>query len=325
MKPMITVLASLFLACLSQNALASQVFLFPYFDSNGENGVYLAWSADGRQFHAVNHARPIFVPPAWRGQALTRDPSIVYGAGKYHMVWTSNWGGNCLGYAWSPDLVTWSAPRRIEPFPEGAEQPKNVWAPELLVDQVAGDFKIIWSSTLPSELADQDGSEDTHGNDHRIYYLATKDFESFTEPKLAYQDENYSVIDAQVTWDADHQQWLMALKPEVPPERDGKNIRLAVSPKEIKPESFGGTTPPVVGPGASVSGKDWAEGPSLVHHNNQWLLYWDTYGSGRYSLATSTYLKTWHDETDQLRMPTRHPRHGTVFLADPATVGWDLK
>lgn len=325
MRTVALLIVALATLAVSSDGRTEEVVLFPYFDSNGENGVYLCWSKDGREFHPVNQGRAVFVPPAWKGQSLTRDPSIVFDDGRFHMVWTTNWAGGVLGYAWSPDLETWSAPKTIRPFPSGSEQPKNVWAPELLRDHVAGDWKIIWSSTLPSELADGDGSEDTHGNDHRMYYIATKDFTEFSAPELAFQDEGYSVIDAQVAWDEANDRWVMALKKELPASSDGKNIRFAFSPRKIAPASFGDATQPVVGPGAEIGGPHKAEGPSLLHYGGQWLLYWDSYGAKHYSLATSPDLVGWQDETKRLRLPARHPRHGTMFVAPSESVGWDLE
>ena len=124
-----TVVSLVFIAGLpSSLAVGEQALLFPYFNSNGENGVFLAWSEDGRTFYEVNQGKPIFTPPKWDdGQHLTRDPSIVYHDGMFHMVWTSNWSGRWLGYSSSPDLIDWSKPKQIQPFPEGHEQPKNVW------------------------------------------------------------------------------------------------------------------------------------------------------------------------------------------------------
>lgn len=307
------------------SAVGDEVLLFPTFDSNGENGVFLLWSEDGLTFHSANEGRPIFTPPQWEeGQHLTRDPSIVYRDGLFHMVWTTNWNGRWLGYASSPDLKEWSEPRQVQPFPEGKEQPKNVWAPEVFWDHVAGDYKIVWSSTLPSELADGDGSEDTHGYDHRMYYVSTSDFETFTEPALLFEDLGYSVIDAQVAWDPAGERWVMTLKKEVPPSEGGKNIRLAFSAAEITPESFGDPTEPVVGLGTSIVGRDGAEGATLLRWNDQWRLYWDSYGARHYSMASSDDLSEWTDRTKELRFPTGHPRHGTMLRAERGLVSPEL-
>ncbi len=311
-------------------ANAQDVLLFPYFDSNGENGVYLSWSTDGRNFSPVNGGAPVFTPPQWPGENLTRDPSIAFHDGLFHMVWTSDWSGNVFGHASSPDLVNWSTPQQIQPFPNNWDQPNNVWAPEIFYDQVASDYKIAWSSTLNSELNDGDGSEDWHGNDHRIYYISTSDFASFSTPELLFQDEGYSVIDGQVIYD-DRQngnplddRWIMSLKKEQDASQGGKNIRLAFSDAAIAPSSFGQTTEPVVGPGSDVRSSELAEGPSMVRWHDEWLLYWDSYTAGHYSLASSPDLVNWTDQTDQLSFPVDHPRHGTVFAASTASIGWAL-
>lgn len=306
---------------------AKQVLLFPYFDSNGENGVYLCWSFDGSQYHQVNEGKPIFVPPQWKDQNLTRDPSIVFHEGKFHMVWTSNWNGPYFGYASSTNLKDWSQPKQIQPFPLEKEQPKNVWAPEIFWDHIAGNFKIVWSSTLPSELNDGDGSEDTHGYDHRMYYIETKDFQEFSLPKLIFADLGYSVIDAQIVYDIDEtkQRWIMVLKKEVAPSAGGKNIRLAFSPPRIAPQSFQSPTQPFVGAGTQIQEKQLAEGPALIYWNDEWLLYWDSYKDRHYSKASSRDLENWQDETDHLEFPVAHPRHGTPFIAKVEDVAWSLE
>lgn len=91
-------------------------FLFSYFKGNGEAGVFLAASEDGLVFKDLNEGWPVFTPPQWQGQDLTRDPSIVYRDGLFRMVWTSSWVGSCFGAATSPDLKQWSEPVRVEPF-----------------------------------------------------------------------------------------------------------------------------------------------------------------------------------------------------------------
>jgi beta-galactosidase len=114
------------------SAPAESVLLYTCFRDNGQAGVFLAASDDGLRSTPLNEGRPIFMPPAWPGQNLTRDPSILYRDGLFRMVWTTGWKGRVFGYAESPDLKQWSEPRRVQPFPESldeADQPENIWAP----------------------------------------------------------------------------------------------------------------------------------------------------------------------------------------------------
>jgi hypothetical protein len=310
-------------------AAADDVLLFPYFLNNGETGVYLASSSDGRRFESLNEGKPIFTPPEWPdGQHLTRDPSIVYHDGKFHMVWTSNWSGRVFGYASSPDLVTWSEPLKVTPFDPSLpdeEQPDNVWAPELSFDPVQKDFQILFSSTVPREEHDGDGSEDRHGNDHRIYSIRTKDFKSFSKPAVLF-DQNFSVIDGQMALDdrgtesGDDDRWVMAIKREQN-QPEGKNLRLSFN-NAAQSDDWTPASKPILGPGSPLRPKEQVEGPSLVRFSNEWLLYADAFTSGHYTLIISPDLEGWTDETKELKIPARHPRHGTFFVVDRELVGW---
>src|SRR5688500_15579104 len=132
------------------------VFIFPYFLNNGEAGVYLAVSRDGLLFEGVNGNKPILPAPDWPRNRLTRDPSIVHQDGLFHMVWTTDWGSRSIGYASSPDLVTWSEPRRIDVWGAAGLGVINTWAPEVHWDPERREFFILFSSTLESELFDGD-------------------------------------------------------------------------------------------------------------------------------------------------------------------------
>ena len=123
-----------------------EVILFPYFKDPGTQGVFLMASRDGLTFEHLNGGRPIFTVP----ESVTRDPSIVRGPDDlFHMVWTS--GAKSIGYANSPDLVSWSEPRTI-PVWEPDDNVINTWAPELFYDDVEEEFLIVWASTGPRPL-----------------------------------------------------------------------------------------------------------------------------------------------------------------------------
>lgn len=302
----------------SASAAEENVFLLSYFRGNGEAGVYLAWSTDGLNFQPLNNDKPVCPPAPWPGQNLTRDPSILYHDGKFRMVWTSSWRGRVFGYRESADLVHWSEPVQVKPFPDSLpaeDQPENVWAPEIHWDPLRCDYLILWSSTTPREKKNANASNDNGakgGNDHRIYACRTADGKTFTPAQLFF-DQGFSVIDAFMARDDG---WIMVVKHEQGLE---KNLRLIFA----KPDLTGGWSAvgaPVVGPKSSIRPHEKAEGPSLLKTGDRWLLYWDAFANGHYGVAESRDLKAWTDLTDKLHVP-KGTRHGTVFQAPRSAVG----
>ena len=306
-------------------AADEESLLLSFFRGNGENGVYLAASSDGHTFTALNDDQPVFSPPKWPKQSLTRDPSILYHEGVFHMVWTSNWEGTVFGYANSKDLKEWSEPVMVKPFPESLapkDQPKNVWAPEIHYDPLEENFFILFSSTTPRELEDGD-SIIAHNLDHRTYLVRTKDGTEFTDAKLLF-DPGFSVIDPVLHRVPGQDQWVMVIKHELQTEDGGKNLRLAFVPAALEKESPPPSIPlsePILGPGSKIRPGEKIEGPSLILRDGRWHLYCDAFTNHHYTLITSADLKSWQDETDKLKMP-KDLRHGTVFVAPTEAVSW---
>ncbi len=64
-------------------------YLFSYFINNGEDGLHLAWSADGLKWQALNDGKSFLKPDVGKSK-LMRDPCVNTGPyGTFHMVWTS--------------------------------------------------------------------------------------------------------------------------------------------------------------------------------------------------------------------------------------------
>jgi len=298
------------------------VFVLPYFQGNGESGVYFAWSRDGLKFESLNDAEVMFPAPDWGDESLTRDPSIVYRNGVFHMVWSTSWKSRTFGYARSTDLRDWTA-RKIEIWGADTEGIRNTWSPELHWDAVKEEFLIIWSTTTEAEKQDGDGSMDPHNLDHRTYATRTRDFTSFTKPQLFFSpDPEFSVIDPYIAHDdrdtpgnVKDDRWIMVIKHEMAPEDGGKNLRLTFSAEGMQGPYDTTLGPPVVGTGTGIV-NHMGEGPSLLKHQGEWWLYWDSPGSRfAYCLATSPDLKTWKNRSAELSMPISKMRHGTVFRA----------
>jgi len=325
------------------------VFLLSYFKGNGETGVFLACSEDGLTFKDLNDGRAVFAPPAWEGQNLTRDPSIVFHDGLFRMVWTSSWVGTCFGAATSPDLKRWSEPVRVEPFRNwpANDQPQNTWAPEVHWDWKQKNYAILWSSATAG--AEGDGGHNSGGLEkdpnrkvkpdlrhHRTFISRTTDFKSFTDAKVFFSP-GLSEIDACMAYDggrkADpiYDRWVMAIKDEQMQELGGKNIRLTAAMADLTnpfPPKFRSLTDPnkpwtdpVVGPGSSVQPNQWVEGATLLRVGSEWWLYFDRYRmrTNRFGLATSKDLVQWTDRTDEVKMPP-DAHHGTIFRAPRAVV-----
>lgn len=312
-------------------AVSDEVLVLSFFRDNGQAGTFLAYSDDGLRFVALNDDKPVFAPAPWPDQNLTRDPSIVFHNGVFHAVWTSNWNGNCFAYATSKDLVRWSEPRKVQPFPSTLppeDQPRNVWAPEIQWDPVGKDFLIIWSTTTERESRDGDSTSNDGKDgslDHRAYCTHTADGQSFTDAKLFF-DPGYSCIDGQMVFDPQGKsdpaegRWILVFKHEKEVPLGGKNLRLSFAPADFS-APWTPPTDPISGPGSSVRPRELAEGPTLIRWKDQWFLYWDAFANGHYSLAVSPDLKTWTDRTMELKLPPK-PRHGTVFGAPRSAVGW---
>lgn len=300
-----------------------EVLLFSFFRGNGEAGTYLAWSEDGLTFAPLNEDRPVFPPAPWPGQNLTRDPSILYHEGTFRAVWTSSWKGRVFGYAESADLVHWTEPRMVQPFPGSLaeeDQPQNVWAPEIHWDPVQKNYAVLFSATTGRESRNGDGSNNNgrDGHDHRIFVTRTADGTTFS-PAQRFFDQGFSVIDAQMARDGER--WVMVLKQEQEIPLGGKNLRLTFAPIDLS-EPWLPVSAPVFGPGSAIRPEEMVEGACLVPWKGQWHLYTDAFAAHHYSLASSTGLSTWTDRTAGLILPPGNPRHGTFFRAPRSAVGF---
>ncbi|MEP6673618.1 MAG: family 43 glycosylhydrolase [Ferruginibacter sp.] len=272
------------------------VFLFAYFKNNGQDGLHLAYSNDGYSFTALRQDSS-FLKPLLSKDKLMRDPCIIRGADqKFHMVWTVSWNEKGIGYASSPDLIHWSEQLYI-PVMEKEMNARNCWAPEIIYDKKKKQYMIYWATTITGKYAADTAIE--KGYNHRIYYVTTKDFKVFSQTKLLY-DQGFNVIDATIISDGD--QYVMFLKDEtLKPVQ--KNIRMATSKNLTK--DFSQPSPP-------ITGNYWAEGPTTIKINDQWIVYFDKYREHQYGAVTSMDLKTWTDISDKISMP-KGMRHGTVL------------
>lgn len=288
---------NLFLAtCLSLGAMAADPLVFAFFRSNGETGVFLAGSRNGLNWQELNGGKAVILPP--EKDALMRDPYVTRGPdGRFHMIWTWSWTAPFIGYSSSADLKHWAPVKKIPVF-SGVEGVRNVWAPEMAWDRKQKHWVIFWASTIEGRFTETLDSVE-RGLSHRIYSMTTRDFESFTEPKVWF-DPGHPVIDSTVVQDG--KRWLMVYKDErVRPLK--KHLLMAEAP------GLGGPWRPF----GEAFTEAWSEGPSILKVDGRWHVYYDHYRDpAGYRLMVSDDLKTWREETDRLKMPEK-PKHGSFL------------
>lgn len=283
----------------SDSAVKSgEVYLFTSFRDNGDSGLFLALSTDGRRWSPLNHDKPVLKPEIGANK-LMRDPCLVKGPkGDYHMVWTTGWtteGGKVIGYTRTKDLIHWE-PQRAITLMQNEPKTRNLWAPELFYDEKKSQWMIFWSSTIPGRNANTDGTGDD-GYNHRVYYTTTRDFETFAESRLLF-DPGYNVIDATLCQDGGKYRLVFKDERKNPVK---KNLRIATA---TQPE----------GPFDKVSEPfttDWVEGPSILKIDGSVMVYFDHYASPQYYGAVrSKDWEHWEDVSKEVLFPKGH-RHGT--------------
>jgi len=217
------------------------------------------------------------------------------------MVWTTGWNGEerGIGYASSPDLINWSTDRVIK-LMEDEPSARNFWAPEIFYDAAKGKFLIFWATTIPGRFPKTDSYGDG-GFNHRIYYITTTDFETFTPAKLLYEP-GFNCIDAAIVKDGD--EYVMFVKNET---RWPAKKYIVVTKSNSAEGPYGKPSKPIT--------PSWSEGPTAIKINDKWFVYFDMYAQHNYGVVVSNDLKKWDNMSAKLKVP-KDIRHGTVFEAD---------
>ena len=125
-----------------------------------------------------------------RGLALPADSVRIFRApdGIFHAVRAA---GKRLAHATSQDPVHWSAPKVTDIM--AGKNALDLSSPNVFHD--GSQFIVTWSCTIARNFI-QAFQEDVENNP-RIWYATTRDFETFSEPQLLF-DNNYAVRDAQI-------------------------------------------------------------------------------------------------------------------------------
>jgi len=298
---------SLFSACAVSSApVEEQVLLFSFFkEPNGRDGLHLATSEDGINWTELNQGKSFLVPCVGK-DSLMRDPSICQGPdGLFHMVWTSSWKSTSIGYASSKDLIHWSEQRDL-PVMQHDPSTKNCWAPEIFYDDRSKEFYIVWASSVDSNPK----APNMDGNNHRLFEVHTKDFQTFSPARLMYCPPSMTVIDG-CFLKKGGTYYMFAKNEDKGAATPMKYIYMTSA------DSFLGPYPTEKSYGERKISPEWVEGPSVFEWKGEVFLIYDIYRSKQYGVVRSKDMKNWSKE-QTLNIP-RGLRHGTVFKA-PASV-----
>jgi acetyl esterase/lipase len=278
-------------------------YLFSYFKGNGEDGLHFACSTDGYEWQSLKNDTSFLTPEVGKDK-LMRDPCIIKGGdGLFHMVWTVSWTDKGIGYASSKDLIHWSK-QEFLPVMAHEQNTRNTWAPEITFDEKSKTYMIYWASTIEGKFLETK-SEEEKGYNHRIYYTTTKDFKKFSNTKLLYEP-GFNVIDATIL--KQDKGYVMFLKDEtkVPVQ---KNLKVAYSDNLTGPYTKASTP---------ITGNYWAEGPTAIKIDGNWVVYFDKYTQKKYGAVKQTETG-WEDISDKITFP-RGTRHGTVIKVSPEII-----
>jgi hypothetical protein len=226
-----------------------------------------------------------------------RDPCLMRGPdGTFRLVWTTSWSGQTIGYAFSTNLLDWSAQHAISVM---AHEPAalNCWAPEAIWDESRREFLIYWASTVTNQFTNT-ANQTENGYNHRFYCTATPDFNTFSPVRLFY-DPGFAGIDATLLA-ASNRTYLIFKDERLKPEK--KNLRIAVAATPGGP--YGPPGPPFT--------PSWVEGPTALRLGDEYVVYYDRYREQRYGAVKSKDLVHWEEVSERLSMPPG-VRHGTAL------------
>jgi len=296
-------LTYIFLAVLlsvSQSCLAEKnVFVSTSFHEPANEGLRFIYSQDGIHWDSIPGA---WLKPVIGNQKVLRDPSITQTPdGTFHLVWTSSWKGDLgFGYAYSKDLIHWSKQQLI-PVMKTEPSTVNVWAPDIFFDNEKGEFVVVWASCIPNRF--KRGQEDEKNN-HRLYYITTKDFKTISATKLLY-DPGFSSIDATIVKRAKND-YVLVFKDNTRPNR---NLKVAFAKSPTGPYSKA----------SSTFSENFVEGPTVEKLGDRYLIYFDEYKKFSFgAIATKDFIH-FSNVSKEVSVPKDH-KHGTIFKASASII-----
>lgn len=307
-----------------KRALAAfEGYTFAYFTGNSKAGenIFLAASNGNNalSWTELNNGQPILT--STQGTKGLRDPFVIrsHEGDKFFLLATdlsigsgTSWGdavkkGSLYLEIWeSNDLKTWSAQRHVKVSPDNAG---NTWAPEAYYDSTIGSYVVFWASSL---YADNDTNR-TGATYHRMLYVTTRDFVTFSAPTV-WQDAGMSRIDSTVLQEGST--FYRFTKDEGASGTGCSDIIQEKSSSLRATLSSWTRVAACIGKNAGTSA---VEGPTVFKSNpndvngQKFYLFVDEYtGRGYIPLETTDIAAPSWKVSASYKLPTS-PRHGTVM------------
>ncbi|RKL65648.1 hypothetical protein CR203_19400 [Salipaludibacillus neizhouensis] len=182
-------------------------YFFSYFTGEYEGGeeISFATAEDPLYWRALNNGESVI--QSTMGEEGLRDPFVMRSpeGDKFYMIATDLKMGESTNFdeaqitgshslmIWeSDDLVNWSDQRMVEVAPENGG---NTWAPEAYYHEPTGEYVVFWASSMKVEdTYGQYQNGRPSGQYNVMYYATTRDFHSFSEPKVMI-DDGFPTID----------------------------------------------------------------------------------------------------------------------------------
>jgi beta-xylosidase len=301
---------------------AFEGYAFAYFTGNTLAGekIYLAASEGNNalNWRELNNGQPILA--STEGTKGLRDPFVIRSpeGDRFFLLATdlsigsgTSWSdavrkGSLYLEVWeSSDLKTWSQQRHVKVSPSTAG---NTWAPEAYYDTDLGSYVVFWASSL-YEDSDTDRTGATY---HRMLYVTTRDFVTFSEPQI-WQDAGMSRIDTTVIQEGST--FYRFTKDEGGTGTNCSDIIQERSDSLLAPVQSWTQVAACIGRNAGTSS---VEGPTVFKSNpgdvngEKFYLFVDEYGGRGYiPLETADISKPDWKVSSAYKLPTS-PRHGTV-------------
>jgi beta-xylosidase len=298
-------------------------YAFAYFTGNsraGEN-IFLAASEGNNalSWKELNNKQPILTSTA--GTKGLRDPFVIRSAegDVFYLLATdlsigsgTSWGdavrkGSLFLEIWeSNDLKTWSKQRHVQVSPPTAG---NTWAPEAYYDTTLGQYVVFWASSLYEE----NDTEHTGNTYHRMLYVTTRDFVTFSEPVI-WQDAGMSRIDSTVLQEGNT--FYRFTKDE---GASGTGCADIIQERSSSLRATLDSWTQVTACIGKNAGTSAVEGPTIFKANpndvngQKFYLFVDEYsGRGYIPLETADIANPSWKVSASYKLPTS-PRHGTVI------------